>query len=263
MNTLENKIRNILIELKEKYNLTGIKAEFEAEGASFEEIFMLKNYTEFLGIDLSVKIGGCEAMRDLYDLKRIGVNCIIAPMIESVQEIKKFTNSILTVFQKDYSQNLKLYINIESINGIKNLNEIINSKEFSYINGIVFGRNDMAKSLDLDISEVDSNEILEYASTLSNISIKNDKEFIIGGNFTSNSIPFIKNFDNSSLTKFETRKIIFENKGLLEKDMLIGLNLAIQFEYLWLDYIQKHYNYIIEKNIIRQKQLQERYSKIL
>ena len=42
MNLLEKKMVDSLIDLKENYNVLAIKAEFEAEGTSFEEAFKLR-----------------------------------------------------------------------------------------------------------------------------------------------------------------------------------------------------------------------------
>ena len=90
MNLLEKKMVDSLIDLKENYNVLAIKAEFEAEGTSFEEAMRLKELTLKAGLDFSLKIGGCEAIKDMLEAKKIDINSLIAPMIESSYALKKF-----------------------------------------------------------------------------------------------------------------------------------------------------------------------------
>ena len=54
----EQQIFDQLIRLKEKYDLEGIKAEFEAEGSSFRDLVRLRRITNKLNIPLYLKIGG-------------------------------------------------------------------------------------------------------------------------------------------------------------------------------------------------------------
>ena len=80
---LEQKIFNQLIRLKEEYALQGVKAEFEAEGSSFRDLVRLRRITNKLNLPLYLKIGGVEAIRDIKDSLEIGVDGLIAPMVES------------------------------------------------------------------------------------------------------------------------------------------------------------------------------------
>ena len=83
MNNLEKKMVEVLKDLKENYHVEGIKAEFEAEGTRMEEALRLKEVITKAGLDLTIKTGGCEAIKDMYDARSIGVTRIVAPMIES------------------------------------------------------------------------------------------------------------------------------------------------------------------------------------
>ena len=55
---LELKLFDLLIRLKEEYDLQGVKAEFEAEGSSFRDLVRLRRITDKLSIPLYLKIGG-------------------------------------------------------------------------------------------------------------------------------------------------------------------------------------------------------------
>ena len=74
MNQLEKKMVETLIDLKENHHVLGIKAEFEAEGTRLEEALRLKEVVTKAGLDLTIKIGGCEAIKDMYDARTIGVS---------------------------------------------------------------------------------------------------------------------------------------------------------------------------------------------
>ena len=74
MNLLERKMVDVLLDLKENHHVAGIKAEFEAEGTRLEEALRLKEVVTRAGLDLTIKVGGCEAIKDMYDARTIGVS---------------------------------------------------------------------------------------------------------------------------------------------------------------------------------------------
>lgn len=73
MNILEREMIVVLRELKEKYGVFEIKAEFEAEGSRMEEMMRLKDVTTTVGLPIILKIGGVEAVTDIYNALAIGV----------------------------------------------------------------------------------------------------------------------------------------------------------------------------------------------
>ena len=83
MNKLEKRMVELLQEMKEKYHVTGVKAEFEAEGTRMEEAMRLKDVISRARLGLNIKIGGCEAIKDLFDSCALGVERVIGPMVET------------------------------------------------------------------------------------------------------------------------------------------------------------------------------------
>ena len=59
------KFINNLKELK-KYNVVAIKQSLEDEGASFEEIKIMRMITRKAGLQHNIKVGGCEAKTDIF-----------------------------------------------------------------------------------------------------------------------------------------------------------------------------------------------------
>lgn len=239
MDRIEQDLTNKLINLKNNCNAISIKAEFEAEGTSFNEAKILKELTQQAGLEFTIKIGGCEAIKDLYETQELKASTVVAPMIESHYALKKFTNAINSVFSNDEKAITKFYINIETITGIKNINEIINSQEFEILSGITIGRTDLTNSMNLPINEINSSRILKISQDLAIEMKLRNKEITIGGKVDTESYDFFVKMPY--LSKFETRKVIFNPNQILKdsntyKNCIMN---ALQFEYDWITYRQK------------------------
>ena len=85
---IEKNLKNILSELKIDFGMFGIKSELEAEGADFEDILYLKKLSDEVKTNLIVKIGGCEAINDLIQLKQIQF------FVNNLEEIMQKLNNI-------------------------------------------------------------------------------------------------------------------------------------------------------------------------
>ena len=195
-------LKERLLELEQEYGACGLKIEFETEDISLDEILALRQISGDAGLKLAIKIGGCGAIRDICDAKRAGADSVSAPMIESVYAVKKFVKSIEEIYN-DSANSPALYINIETKNGMKNLDEIIYSEAFQKLDGIVIGRNDLAKSLGIkDIAAPKLiNTVLDTAQKVHNTG----KTVIIGGKITpEEDFSYFPDFAG-----IETRKIIF------------------------------------------------------
>ncbi len=213
---------NYLYELKTYHNAVGIKAEFETEGLSFEDMCMLKDLSERSDLPLSIKISGCGDIRGLIDTQKIKADTIVAPMIESPYALQKFVTSFKSVYSNTTEQP-KLYINIETIQAINNLDSIFESKYINDIDGIVLGRGDLAGSLDTNVNDKKIENIIQL---LIDKTKKYGKNLIIGGKISPDNI---LNIPNSNISGIETRKIIF--KPPFDRE---GLIKAIEFEIKWI-----------------------------
>ena len=112
MNQLEKKMYDILINLRDNFAVKGIKAEFEAEGTRIDELLRLVDLVKKANLKLGIKIGGCEAIKDLMEVKQIGTDYVIAPMIETDYALKKFIDSKNKIFDEYEKSNCDFLINV-------------------------------------------------------------------------------------------------------------------------------------------------------
>ena len=89
------KIIKLLKDLK-KISAVAVKQSLEDEGASYEDLIVMRKITRKAKLLLNVKIGGCEAKNDIFFCEKIGVSGMVAPMVESPYALKKFLQTKLT-----------------------------------------------------------------------------------------------------------------------------------------------------------------------
>ena len=148
-------LRDELAFLKSNHSLVGIKGGTEVEGMNFDEILFMKEVSRDI-IPMTVKIGGPEARNDMRYMLSIGVDKILAPMIESPYALKNFVSTIKEI---DKDEKALLAINIETITGFNNLDAIVRSPHFIPINQITVGRSDLSGSMEMDVEDKKVNEV--------------------------------------------------------------------------------------------------------
>lgn len=259
MNKLENRMVDALKDLKENYNVIGVKAEFEAEGTRLEEALRLKEVVSKAGLDLTIKIGGCEAIRDIYEARVIGVASLVAPMIESPYALTKFMTAVNKAAVED--EGLSFFVNIETIDGFNNFDSMLALEEIDNLSGIVVGRGDMACSLGLTREDVNSDVIFEITSELCLKAKQRALKCTIGGGVSAETLLFIEKMPPGLIDCYETRKVIFKNPEKIEEREKNGILKAVGFEMMWLKNKRDYYGMIFEEDKIRLQTLQSRYEK--
>ena len=245
MNKLEKKMLNTLLDLKENHHVVGVKAEFEAEGTRMEEALRLKEVVTKAGLELTIKIGGCEAIKDMFDARTIGVNTIVAPMIETAYAMKKYVQATKYVFPEEEHKDIKFLINVETITGFNNLDEMISSQYFKDISGVVVGRVDMTGSMGLSRDDINTDAIFEIANDVAKKTLANNKA-------------------QGALNRFETRKIIFDaQKAVCDPNADEGILKAVGFELMWLRNKREFYGMIYREDEARLRLLESRYKKLI
>src|SRR3989339_747142 len=263
MNLLERKMVETLKDLRENHHVVGIKAEFEAEGTRMEEALRLKEVISKAGLDLTLKIGGCEAIKDMYDARSFGVERIVAPMIESAYALKKYIGATKLAFPKDERESISFLINLETINGVENFDKMLALPEITDLNGIVIGRVDMTGSLGLTREDINSDKILEIAKQLLTKAKTKRLDCVIGGGVSAASLPFFAQLPAGTLDRYETRKVIFQCPQALNNQADKGILKAVGFELMWLKNKRDFYGMIYEEDKTRIDMLQKRYDRLI
>jgi 4-hydroxy-2-oxoheptanedioate aldolase len=260
MNSLEKKMIEVLKDLQENHHVIGVKAEFEAEGTRLEDALRLKEVAMKAGLGLTIKIGGCEAVRDMHECRVIGVDRIVAPMVESVTAFKKFVAAAKVAFPLDELEDIALAVNVETVDAFNAFPRMMATEEIKDVQGIVMGRTDLTRSLGLTTDDINTKQVFEITRDVFQ-SAKNGASLICGcgGGVSAHSLPFFRELPEGSLDYYETRKVLFQCPDALENEAEKGILKAVGFELLWLKNKQNYYERIALEDRQRVQVMEARY----
>lgn len=261
MNSLEKRMYDSLHEMKESYKLSWIKVSFEDEWLNMDQAQTVSSIAYKAGVDVSMKIGGAEAKRDIRDAKILGVQKVIAPMIESEYAMKKFMDAVSKIYGKDEIDDTDFLINIETITWFQAAKAMLNSPHAEKLSGIVLWRSDFVWSMWKDKSFVNSDEMYNIASELANLCKQTDKKFFVGGNVNAKSIEFFKKLKDIHLDGLETRNVIFNSDVLNLDDVETAITQALKFELLLLQVKNRIYETMISDDSRRIEDIKSRFTK--
>lgn len=259
MNDLERQMLGILKQLKETYGVFETKAEFEAEGSRMEELMRLKDVTAAVGLPIILKVGGVEAVTDVYNGLAIGVKGLIAPMAETAFALSKFLNIIRNLVAPDNAKDIEFAFNLETITGWQNFDEMLALPDRPLLSGVTVGRVDLTGSMALGRTGIESEEVYKICEEAFEKARKVGLRTGLGGGISKQSIPFITRLrEKKLLDKFETRKIVFPAEAVQQGEAAILK--AVEFEVLWLKSKRRYYSRIKAEDEVRIEMLEKRLS---
>ena len=261
MNSHERKMCDLLKRGKDLYGVVATKAEFEAEGTRTDELLRLLEIAHRADVDIALKIGGCEAIRDLLEAKQFGVRYIIAPMVETPYALSKYIQAVSNVFRDQDRGDLAFLFNLETITTFENFEAMVAlASSTRSCDGVVFGRVDFAGSLGIGREGVETNEVTSRAEIAAALCKNNGLEFVIGGAVSIDAVSNLQRVRNVHLNRFETRKVVFEGDSLEKNiDLGSGLKDAVHFELLWLINKRDYYGFIHREDEKRIEMLEKRW----
>ena len=256
MNILEYEMIDVLTKLKEKYGVFEIKAEFEAEGSRMEELMRLKDITSHVRLPIILKIGGVEAVSDVYNALSLGVKGIIAPMAETPFALSKFLKLVETMVPCDNAKDIQFAFNLETYTGYKNMEQMFALPDIYVLSGVTVGRVDLSGSMGIPPANINISEPLEYiCKQIFTAAKAKGLKTGMGGGIAKEVLPIVERMQGL-LDKFETRKVVFPVESYRHGEKAITA--ALQFELLWLKSKQRYYSRVKAEDEQRIKMLERR-----
>lgn len=263
MNELERRMVHQLQDLHENHHVIGVKAEFEAEGTRLEEALRLKEVISAAGLGLTMKVGGCEALRDMYEARVIGVHRVVGPMVESPWALHKFVQAVKMAYPAEERDEVQFCVNIETVTGVESFAAMLELPDVADLDGIVLGRVDMSGSMGLSREDINSEAVYAVAERLFTQAKTRGLECALGGGVSADSLGFMRRLPAGCLDRFETRKVVFGCPGALGDDADKGILKAVGFELMWLKNKRDFYGRIFEEDHARIEMLQGRYDRLI
>ncbi|MBE7439953.1 MAG: aldolase [Spirochaetales bacterium] len=223
-------LRKMLEDLKSRAGLVALKTGTEVEDMNFQEIADLRRISAGI-VPLYVKVGGPEARSDIRECLKLGVDTVIAPMIESPYALKNFMS---TMDELDPEHTVERGINLETITAFQNLNPILTSPAARGLSQVTAARSDLSGSMDLP---ADHDRVLEVCAVMIARCREYDLKTSVGGNIHSGMVAEI--IRQIRPVTVNTRHMVVNSTVLASNPHWIDEHL--QFEYELCRYLGPRY----------------------
>ncbi len=260
MNIHERKMLEILKRGKEEHGVVATKAEFEAEGTRTDELLRLLEIAHKADVGMALKVGGCEAIRDMLEARQFGVNYIIAPMVETPYALSKYIAAKEKVFASEERDEVKFLFNVETIVAYRCIDELVSIAAGVHgCDGIVFGRVDFSCSLGIGREGIETSGVTQVGEDIAAKCRDAGLEFVVGGAVSIDALQSLRRFHGVHLDRFETRKMIFHSSALDSPRLEAALREAVHFELLWLLNKREYYGLMFHEDQKRIEMLENRW----
>ena len=260
MNSYEKKMLDILREGKQEYGVLATKAEFEAEGTRTDELLRLLEIANKADVGLALKVGGCEAIRDMLEAKQFGVRYIIAPMVETPYALSKYISAKDKVYSQDEQGDVSFLFNLETITAFQNLEAMLElASAKPGCDGVVFGRVDFSGSIGAGRQGIESEQVTTAVEAAAQACCNHGLDFVVGGAVSIDALANLRRFKAVQLDRFETRKVVFSGSALESPSLEKALRQAVHFELLWLLNKREYYGLMHREDQTRIEMLENRW----
>lgn len=243
---------------RDLYGVVAVKAEFEAEGTRPDEFLRLLELAQRADLKVALKIGGCEAVSDLFSTLIYGIDYVIAPMVETPYALSKFIDAKSKTHDPAQKRTSFLY-NLETQTALDNLSSMAPLAKAGGV-GVVFGRVDFTLSRGLPRTAINDASITDAVLQVAHVCAEADLDLVVGGSVSVDAIDVLRQFRAVRLDRFETRKIIFEGAAATRDTIVAGIENAVHFELLWLKNKRDYYDRIAKEDFARIEMMEKRAS---
>lgn len=202
-----------------------LKAETESEGASWDFLQALREWSRNFGIPMYLKIGGVEAKTDMVQASKLGINGVIAPMVESSFAVEKFA---LAAMKFNFTWTA---LTIETKTAVANIGEILEAAKLYGISGITVGRADLAASMGMSGHE-NSPAVMSAVSEIAKQARNLGLIVTMGGHMDSKSIEALA-AHSIQIDFLETRRFVVKVDEDLHKariNLIKAIDTEIELE---------------------------------
>ena len=260
MNSYEKKMFEILREGREEFGVLATKAEFEAEGTRTDELLRLLEIANKADVGLALKVGGCEAIRDMLEAKQFGVRYIIAPMVETPYALSKYIAAKDKVFSPEEQDEVSFLFNLETITAFNNLAPMLElAAAKPGCDGVVFGRVDFSGSIGAGRDGIESEAVTQAVESAAHACRECGLDFVVGGAVSIDALANLQRVKAVHLDRFETRKVVFSGPALDSPSLPKALRQAVHFELLWLLNKREYYGLMHREDQSRIEMLESRW----
>lgn len=260
MNNYEKKMLDILRQGREEYGVVATKAEFEAEGTRTDELLRLLEIANKADVGLALKVGGCEAIRDMLEAKQFGVRYIIAPMVETPYALSKYIAAKDKVYSSEEQEDVFFLFNLETITAFENLEAMLAlASSKPGCDGVVFGRVDFSGSIGTGREGIESERVTASVEAAARACQASGLQFVVGGAVSIDALTNLQRFRAIHLNRFETRKVVFNGSALDSPNLSQALRQAVHFELLWLLNKREYYGLMHREDQTRIEMLESRW----
>lgn len=247
----ERKIINRVAMMKSQYGVIGIKTEFEAEGATFNEVVKLYQIASHAGLisattGIALKIGGPEDVWGIKQARILDARDVVAPMVESKHALKKFLKAYQLYIPDSSRAEMAPAVNIETDQAYRNLDAMLSAGREYGLHGITVGRVDMVESLEWGRGVIDSDEVFTIVEDICRKARHAGFRVTVGGAIEPKSREFLERLILLGiLDRFETRKVIFEASLDLVRDAERYTKAVVNAHRVEIDWLEsrKEYNH--------------------